>query len=290
MYIREIGTGTGTGTETETMDLEKKKKELEDIRSNICCFSYSSIIFFTLTMLFIGLIIWGHYKEVDSADDFKYETFDGWIVSHDSYYNPTDGYYHLNMNGEKSNGLNCTYYDYYVGTESIMNIIIEENTNTQIKWYFDPVYGNCVDYYKQSISTGKVAGTSAGFGTFALFFCLARITWIIQVIEVIPDVINRLMTIQTLLTFISFITIVISGSLLLDQNIHLLRNKVNWHFKNFEGNIGSYDINFSDGDNQYHLNMIGSNTLGFCTYYNYYAGTLEEIKTVIDNELYSSVK
>lgn len=44
-----------------------------------------------------------------------YETFNGFIVSHDSHYDPVDNYYHLDMNGETATGFNCTYPNYFFG-------------------------------------------------------------------------------------------------------------------------------------------------------------------------------
>lgn len=270
------------------MDTKKteKLKETRDIALNA---SFWNNILFTVMMLLVWLIVWGYYNRTDYMNGFKYKTFEGWIVSHDSYYNPTDGYYHLNMNGEKANGLNCTYYDYYVGTESVMNIVIGKDMNTQVKWSIDVDYGNCVKHQRKHPHLKMIVTSSIFLGICVLLFCISCGALIEISMYDVPNVKKRI-GVPMYSTFISFAIIICSGGILLNQNIYLLRNKVNWHFENFEGNIGSYDIDYNDENNQYHLNMIGSNALGFCTFYNYYTGTLEEIKTVIDNELYSSVK
>lgn len=109
------------------------KEDYITIKNNINHMVTLGIIAFTVMMGSIAIIVYGCYYANDSINNFTYKTFNGWIISYNSYYNPTDGYYHLDMNGEKSNGDNCTYYNYYVGTEDIMNIIISDNMNKQIR-------------------------------------------------------------------------------------------------------------------------------------------------------------
>lgn len=70
----------------------------------------------------------------------------GWIVGYDKYYDPTDGLYHLNMHGESLDRRTCIYHDYYVGSEPMINILVDKNVRTKMTWTYDPDTKECSEY------------------------------------------------------------------------------------------------------------------------------------------------
>lgn len=269
-----------------------RNKQLEKARCQVCCISFISILSVALITLSIGLIVLTYYEKADYDANFKYETFKGWVVSYDSYYNPTDGYYHLNLNAEKVNGINCTYYDYYIGSESIMDIVIGENMDKKIKWSINEDYGNCVEYQNKQSRTAAIVATIVMCFVFVMLFLMMRglLENIVSNRDLKANVSERLSDILRPSVLVSLTIIIISGGLILDQYIYLSRNKVNWHFKNFEGEIVSYNINFINGNSMYHLDMIGYNKQSYCTYYNYYTGSFNSTQTVGNDALHSPIK
>lgn len=99
-------------------------------------------IIMAFSLYIISWIITDNLKNMSSPENTIY----GWIVGYDKYYDPTDGFYHLNMHGESLDRHACIYHDYYVGSEPMINIIIARDLRTKMVWAYNPDTKECGEH------------------------------------------------------------------------------------------------------------------------------------------------
>lgn len=111
------------------------------------------------------------------TNDLKYMTntskkrLNGWVVGYDIEPDPNTELYHLNMHGENLKGRTCIYYDYYIGSETMVNILIDKNMHKEVMWAYDPVTKECSEF-KYSYMDDLI-----GVSSFVLVFCALVVAW-----------------------------------------------------------------------------------------------------------------
>lgn len=113
----------------------------------VTCWIFMNI---TIILLIISFNVVNEEIQHQKDKNHRYQTFNGFIISHNFHYDMVDDNYHLDMIGENVNGFNCTYLDYLISSKNVMNAIIVRDTGMKVKWSFDTETGFCRDYHAEN--------------------------------------------------------------------------------------------------------------------------------------------
>lgn len=155
-------------TQTHNAHIQTLRNKRIELWTNFWALNYAYITMI-VCFLIINWFITNNLNEMSSPE----KIFNGWIVGYDDYLDPNTELYHLNMHGESSDRRTCIYHDYFVGSEIMVNILVEKNTHTEIKWAYDPVTKDCSKNNYSDLNDKIV-----GFGNFAVAFVALIIGWI----------------------------------------------------------------------------------------------------------------